>query len=57
MVQIGAVDVALHAVVEAVVVVVDVKVGVVVAQASSLVRDAVRLRRVIPKVWRFHNHT
>ena len=50
-VQLGAFDVAGDAVVEAVVVVVDVKVGQVSAQASRLVRDPVRFCRVVPQVW------
>ena len=50
MVQLGALDVAGHAVVEPIVVVVDVKVGKVVAQASGLVSNAVRLCGIITKI-------
>ena len=49
-VQLGALDVAGHAVVEPIVVVVDVKVGKVVAQASGLVSNAVRLCGIITKI-------
>lgn len=50
MVNVASEDVAGHAVVEPIVVVVDVKVGKVFAQASGLVSNAVRLGRIIPKV-------
>lgn len=54
-VQVRLVDVALNAVVETVVVVVDVQVREVLAQTTGLVGDAVRLRFVIPKVWSFED--
>lgn len=50
-VNVGAHDVARDSHVEAVVVIVDIQVGVVVAQATSLVRDAVRLGRIVAEVW------
>ena len=57
MVDIGAVDVPSDAIVEAVVVVVDVEVAVVVAQTPRLVSDPVRLCRVVAKIWRLNNIT
>ena len=49
-VNVASEDVAGHAVVEPIVVVVDVKVGQVFAQPSCLVSDPVRLCRVVPEV-------
>lgn len=51
MVDMAPQDVAFDAVVEPVVVVVDVEVGEVLAQASGLVRDSVGLCRVVSEVW------
>lgn len=50
MVNVASEDVAGHAVVEPIVVVIDVKVGQVFAQPSGLVSDPVRLCRVVSEV-------